>query len=204
VSDAFAYLSVLVSVVVGLGMSHLLSAAVRLIRHRRTERIYWPSALWGINLFLLLALVWWADFGLTKHDAWTFATFLSTLSVPACVYIACGLLFPDDPGAGSRDAYYANREWMLGSVVLAIALSFVQTYLLDGWIKIDADQRAQSPRARSDAGVDRFARRDRATRARALQSRVGHLLRGHAVRDAPHPPIRSRAPVAAGALDLEI
>lgn len=138
-SDAFAYLSVLVSVVVGLGMSHLLSAAVRLIRHRRTERVYWPSALWGINLFLLLALVWWADFGLTKHDAWTFATFLSTLGVPACVYIACGLLFPHDPGADSREAYYANREWMLGFVALAIVLSFVQTYLLDGWIRIDAD-----------------------------------------------------------------
>jgi len=140
-ADAFAYLSVLISVVVGLGMSHLLSAAVDLIRERRVKPLYWPSVLWGVDLFLLLTLVWWSDFSLTGHRDWTFASFLLTLAVPACVYVACGLIFPHDANreATARDAYYANRRWMLGFVALGIALSFVQTLLLDGHITIDAD-----------------------------------------------------------------
>jgi len=38
----FQYLSVLISIIVGLGISHLLSSAVRLIQARKQVRFYKP------------------------------------------------------------------------------------------------------------------------------------------------------------------
>ena len=140
--QAFAYLSVLVSIIIGLGMAHLLAAAVRLIHNRMTTRPYWPAMVWGVNLFLLMMLVWWADFSLNAHQTWTFASFACTLAVPAALYVAAGLLLPAADVRADDDlqaAYRDNRIWFLGTLAVAIVLSYLQTYLLDGWIKADLD-----------------------------------------------------------------
>jgi len=141
-TDAFSYLSVLLSIIIGLGMSHLLGAMVRLIHNRSRTALYWPSIVWAGNLFLLLTLVWWADFNLTRHEHWTFPIFLCTLSVPAAIYAASGLVLPAsevETAADMRLAYDENRRWFFSLIFLAIALSFVQTYLLDGRIALDVD-----------------------------------------------------------------
>ncbi|MDQ6826580.1 MAG: hypothetical protein M3Z14_05190 [Candidatus Eremiobacteraeota bacterium] len=138
----FSYLSVLISILIGLGMSHLLGAMVRLIHNRSRTKFYWPSQLWAINLFLLLTLIWWADFNLNRHEYWTFAIFLATLTLPAILYVACGLVLPASEVRNDDDmraAYFENRVWFLSLISTAIALSFVQTYLLDGHITVDTD-----------------------------------------------------------------
>lgn len=38
-----------------------------------------------------------------------------------------------------RSAYDENRRWLFSLISLAIALSFVQTYLVDGRIALNAD-----------------------------------------------------------------
>ncbi len=145
--DPFSYLSVLISIVIGLGMSHLLGAMVRVIHNRDHTRFYWPSLLWSANLFLTLTLVWWADFNLNRHGHWTFAIFISALSVPAVLYVACGLVLPASQAPGHDDmrtAYFGNRRWFFSLVVCAIALSFLQTYLLDGRIAVDTDAKLKA------------------------------------------------------------
>ncbi|MBC5799448.1 MAG: hypothetical protein GIX03_03245 [Candidatus Eremiobacteraeota bacterium] len=140
--DAFSYLSVLLSIIIGLGMSHLLGAMVRVIHNRSGTALYLPSIVWAANLFLLLTLVWWADFNLTRHQHWTFPIFLCTLSIPAAVYAASGLILPTGEAqtqTNMRSAYEENRRWFFSLIAFAIALSFVQTYLLDGRIAFDAD-----------------------------------------------------------------
>ena len=140
--DPFSYLSVLISIIIGLGMSHLLGAMVRVIQNRSRTTLYWPSLVWAINLFLLLTLVWWADFNLNRQKHWTFSIFLATLSLPAVLYLACGLVLPPSETLRNDDmrkAYFENRRWFYSLVIVAIALSFVQSYLLDGRIALNAD-----------------------------------------------------------------
>jgi hypothetical protein len=43
---SFEYLSVLISVIVGLGLSHPLTSAARLIQRRRRIRLHAPTLLW--------------------------------------------------------------------------------------------------------------------------------------------------------------
>ncbi len=136
-SDVFTYLSVLISIVIGFGMSQILAGVVRVLHHRRSAKIYWPTLLWALNLFLLLTLVWWSDFSLLHHDHWTFAIFLTTLALPTVLYINASLLLPGSERAAnaSMESVYAdNRRLFFGLQSVVVALSFFQTYLLDGHI----------------------------------------------------------------------
>lgn len=141
-TNAFAYLSVLVSIIVGLGMAHILSAAVRLVHNRKRVKFYWPTLVWAVNIFGLLTLLWWADFSLNGHEHWTFASFLCTLALPAVLYVAAGVMLPAADVRADDDlraAYDDNRVWFLALISGAIVLSFVQTYLLDGIVYADLD-----------------------------------------------------------------
>lgn len=140
--EIFSYLSVLVSIIIGLGMSHLLKAVVRLIHNRARVKIYSPTLLWAANLFLLFTLLWWADYQLNRHTQWTFSAFFCTLSLPTVLYVVSGLVMPWGDSSDiydMREAYFTNRMWLLSLFALAVALSFLQTYLLDGFIRWNFD-----------------------------------------------------------------
>jgi hypothetical protein len=49
----FAYLSVLTSIVLGLGIARLLTGLGRLIQARGRGRLYWVPVLWALDLLLL-------------------------------------------------------------------------------------------------------------------------------------------------------
>jgi hypothetical protein len=137
-SSYFSYLSVLVSIVLGLGIAHLLGSIIRLITHRTHVVFYWPSVVWVINLLLIMLLVWWTDFSLTNHTGWTFAIFVFTIAVPALLYVISGLILP--PGVEDMAAAYEeNRRWFFSLLVIGILATFVQSYLLDGHLTFNAD-----------------------------------------------------------------
>jgi len=136
--DVFSYLSVLVSIVLGLGIAHLLSSIIRLITHRARIVVYWPSVVWIINLLLIMLLVWWSDFSLNGHRDWTFAIFVFTIAVPALLYVIAGLILP--PGVEDMEqAYQDNRRWIFSLLVGGIVATFAQSYLLDGHLTLNAD-----------------------------------------------------------------
>jgi hypothetical protein len=140
--EVYSYLSVLVSIVIGLGMSQILAGVVRVLHRRRTGRIYGPTMVWGVNLFVLLTLIWWSDFSLIHHGRWTFAMFLATLALPALLYINASLILPGSERAADepmRLAYADNRKPFFTLQSLAVAASFLETYLTDGYVKPDVD-----------------------------------------------------------------
>src|SRR5581483_10686075 len=136
--QVFSYLSVLVSIVLGLGIAHLLGSVIRLIACRARIVVYWPSVVWVINLLLIMILVWWSDFSLNGHRDWTFAIFVFTITVPALLYVIAGLIVP--PGIEDMEqAYQENRQWIFSLLVAGIFATFAQSYLLDGHLTFNAD-----------------------------------------------------------------
>ena len=49
--SAFEFVGVLFSVIVGLAISHLLSAASELVENHSRVKIYWVNAVWFITVF---------------------------------------------------------------------------------------------------------------------------------------------------------
>ena len=77
--DAFSYLSVLLSIVLGLAITQLLSGFAALVHARRRVTMYWPVPVQMAVTLLITVQVWWAMFGLREVRHWTFAAFLILL-----------------------------------------------------------------------------------------------------------------------------
>ncbi len=56
--DAFSYLSVLISIVLGLGLTRLLAGFAEMVRARGRLRFYWPLVAQMCLLFLIHVQLW--------------------------------------------------------------------------------------------------------------------------------------------------
>src|SRR5215510_4005593 len=111
--DEFGYLSVLVSVILGLAVAQILKGFRGLLLSRARIRIYWPVIGWAALLLLICFQSWWAMFELRHYQTWTFAAFAVVLLQTIVTYMLAGLVFPDFFGEGIvdlRESFYAHRR----------------------------------------------------------------------------------------------
>lgn len=138
----FDYLSVLISIVLGLGISHILTSAAQLVRYRAAVRFYPPSLVWMALLFLLHVQIWWAVFELRDVPEWSFIAFVLVLAIPVLIYVISVLLTPDfdrEEEVDLRVSYFGHRRWFFGLFALLPAISLLQEFVIRGWIQGDAD-----------------------------------------------------------------
>lgn len=70
--DQFNYLAVLISIVLGLGMTHILSSFGRWLENRGTFQAYGPAIAWAGIVLIVHVQTWWSMFGMRNHIHWTF------------------------------------------------------------------------------------------------------------------------------------
>ncbi len=92
--DPYEYLTVFVSVILGLAVVHLLSGISLILDTRVRERTDWIHGVWTANVFLTTLLVWWFNFGLTAVQEWTLLHFLDLVAYAVVLYLMSGLLYP--------------------------------------------------------------------------------------------------------------
>ena len=132
--DSFSYLSVLLSIVVGLAITQVLQGLRALMLARGSARIYAPSLIWAALMLLIATQMWWASFGLQDHREWTFGIFGLILLQFALFYLASSLVLPDLAPERidlERD-YYRNRGWFFGILAAAAVASLVKDLALEG------------------------------------------------------------------------
>ena len=64
--DSFSYLSVLLSIIIGLAVTQVLQGLRVLMLSRETARLYAPSLIWTALLLLIATQMWWSAFGLRR------------------------------------------------------------------------------------------------------------------------------------------
>lgn len=90
----FEYLSVFVSVVLGLAVVHLLSGIALLLDTRVRAKTDWLHHVWTANVLVTTVFVWWFNFHLTRVEVWTLPHFLNLVAYALVLYLMSGLLFP--------------------------------------------------------------------------------------------------------------
>lgn len=135
--DAFSYLSVLISVILGLAVTQILQGFRGLMLARSHVRGYWPCLLWAVLLLLICVQSWWAMYGLRERTMshWTFAGFAVVIMQTIVTYLLAGLVLPDlDRGKtlDLRAHYYANHRWFFSLLVIFIANSILKDIVLNG------------------------------------------------------------------------
>ena len=127
--DAFGYLSVLISIVLGFSITQLLGSIAAMVRARDRIDWYWPLPLQIAALLLINVQVWWAMFGLRNMEHWTFAGFLVVLMQPISLYMMSAFITPDIPDIGRfnlRIFYFREKPWYFAAILLTLAISLIK------------------------------------------------------------------------------
>jgi hypothetical protein len=133
--DEFAYLSVLLSIIIGLGFTQLLTAAGRLIRHRDRVRVDWLPLLWAAVLLLIFVQVWWSMFGLRTYRGWTFFGFCLILSQTCTLYMMAAVVLPehvDEPVVDLAAHYERQHRWFFGFFLATLIISVTKDLVING------------------------------------------------------------------------
>lgn len=126
--EPFEYLSVLISIVLGLGITQLLAGFGRWLEQRATFRAYGPSIAWAAFLLVVHVQTWWSMFGLGYWEEWNFLQFSVVLLQPIVLFLVTVLVFPSSSAAelDLRTNYFAQRPWFFGLFLALLVVSLLR------------------------------------------------------------------------------
>lgn len=126
--DAFEYLSVLISIILGLGITQLLLGFARWLERRGSFGAYPPAIAWAAFLLLVHVQTWWSMYGLRHHADWNFLQFAVVLLQPIVMFLLAVLIFPS-AGAVERDLranFLEQRPWFFGLFLALLGVSVLK------------------------------------------------------------------------------
>lgn len=131
----FSYLIVLVSIILGLGITRLLTGLGQQIEFRDRVRPYGPATTWAVVLLLVHVQTWWSMFELRAQAEWTFLMFLVVLLQPVTLYLLAALVLPTT-SAGEpvdlRARFLAQTRWFFGLFAVLLVISLSRDLVLRG------------------------------------------------------------------------
>jgi hypothetical protein len=140
--DEFSYLSVLISIILGLALTQVLTGVGRLLQARRRVRLYWPAAVQLVLMTVGLVQIWWAMFGLRSETHWTFGRFLAVLLLPVIAFLVTAVMFSDLPSEGPIDLrahYFENARAFFVLVSLLPLASLFEQWVSAGTVPWNLD-----------------------------------------------------------------
>ncbi len=132
--DEFSYLSVLLSIIIGLAVTQILQGfRARMLSHGRVRR-YWPGQAWAAILLVVCTQTWWAMFDLRNRHEWQFDDFMVLLAQTILIYLLAGLVFPDFPDEKAIDLrahYFEQRQRFFTLLLMSVLVSLARDLVLN-------------------------------------------------------------------------
>ena len=91
----YLHVRVLFTILLGLGVSRLLSGVAQIVQHPKAYKVYWVHLLWALFLFLYLIHFWWWEYRLQVIQQWTFPLYFFIAMYAVVMFLLCVLLFPE-------------------------------------------------------------------------------------------------------------
>lgn len=138
----FEYISVLLSIIIGLGVTQLLAGIARLLRDGRALGPAWWVFVIVATLLLADFQVWWVSFRWRHLPEWTFFGYMAFLVLPVLLYLLAYLVLPGDLHLDGRElarAFISKRKPFFALIALIAPASYFQQWMLVGSVRIDLD-----------------------------------------------------------------
>lgn len=129
--DVFPHIRIVMGMVIGLGVTRLLSGVARTVQHPTQYRLYPVHLAWVASVLLMLVHFWWWEFDLYRVENWTFGKYLFIIGYAIVLFLLCAFLFPDSMQdyRSYEDYFYARRGWFFGLLGATYLLDLVDTLL---------------------------------------------------------------------------
>ncbi|MEN8374767.1 MAG: hypothetical protein ABFS34_04905 [Gemmatimonadota bacterium] len=129
--EIFEYVSVLTSIIIGLGLAHLLRGVAHIIQHPGRERVYWIHLLWVAFTFFSLIFWWWWEFRLGEVEVWRFEIYAFVVLYAVVMYMLCAMLFPSDLSDhdGFKGYFHSVQGWFFGLLIASLLIDLVDTLI---------------------------------------------------------------------------
>ena len=109
--------TVTVGMLVGLGVTRVLTCCAAVVRSRDISRPDWIPVVWAAVIFLMELHHWWElQNGIQAIQAWSFPVFLMLLASPLLLYFAAVMVLPVNelkPGESYQQIFDRHGHWAL-------------------------------------------------------------------------------------------
>lgn len=131
IAEVFPHIRIVMGMVVGLGVTRLLSGVARIVQHPDRYPLYPVHLGWVLSVLLMLVHFWWWEFGLYHINDWTFGTYLFLISYAVVLFLLCALLFPESMTdyVGYKDYFLSRRIWFFGILASTYLFDYFDTLL---------------------------------------------------------------------------
>jgi hypothetical protein len=136
----FEYVMVLVSIIVGLGIAHILlgigGIIDRLSRKEARLELSLAHASWLVFCFAWLVMFWWWEYRFsTRVTDWTMGLYLFLITYAVILFLLQAVLVPRtwDGVSSLKDYFLERRAWFYGFLLAATVLDQFDSYLKGGF-----------------------------------------------------------------------
>ncbi len=134
----FEYVSILISIILGLGITQILSSFSELLYNYKLVKFYWPQTIWLVFILFLHVQDWFVTYKLKDKMAWSLPELVFVLLYPITIFTAAKMLFPTNKQEEQYDMqkYYFDQFQIIFSLIaLSILLSILfNIFFLSGTI----------------------------------------------------------------------
>ena len=96
----FEYLAVLISIIVGLGITHLLGGVARFIHYPDRYKFFWIHLVWVWFVFIYLLYFWWSQLWMNTVEEWNTYLYAFLVLYSVLLYLLCVIITPPDAPEG--------------------------------------------------------------------------------------------------------
>ncbi len=125
--NLFEFLMILLSLIVGLGLTEILAGIARFLKKGGKLDIPWIHGTATLAVFVALLQTFWESWGLRTIEVWSFPAMLLMLGSPICLYLMAYILFPEPDDDTALDQYYFQRAgllWPLAGLTVIVGTLF--------------------------------------------------------------------------------
>ena len=128
--SAFEYVTILISIILGLGITQVLSSIAESFYNYKRVRFYFPHSIWVVVILFFHIQEWFIIYELKGYPIWKLPIFLFIILYPINLFIITKLLFPIAMGHGVinlKKYYFDNFQkifFLFGtSIILSISFN---------------------------------------------------------------------------------
>jgi hypothetical protein len=129
----FEYVIVLISIILGLGITTILTGVAEWIKHYRNSTLYGPYIIWIVIVFIMHIHEWWQCYTLKSITAWQLPLFLFVVLYPIVLYVLAHLLFPrqQDSPFDARAFYLDHYPGFFICALIGAVLSVIHNLTIE-------------------------------------------------------------------------